>query len=210
MCGPIVLAYSLPLAEHPRGRQFTAHLSYNLGRVTTYSALGAVAGILGAAMGLVGKLAGVEHIVTIVAGCLMILAGLLMSGWVPRGHLTNIYTFRPASAVSKAVGKLMKSPTVGSKYSMGLVLGFLPCGLIYAALIKAAETASPVVGALTMFAFGLGTIGALLVLGLFSTTVSSWLRKYSNQLAAIGVTLMGVYLLYMGIKAGMRQPPMHH
>jgi sulfite exporter TauE/SafE len=104
----------------------------------------------------------------------------------------------------------MKSPTAGSKFSMGLLLGFLPCGLIYAALLKAAETASPLAGALTMLAFGLGTMGALLVLGLFSSTFSPWLRRYSNQLAAIGVTLMGVYLLYHGIKVSMRAPGMHH
>ncbi len=187
-----------------------AHLSYNLGRTATYTALGAAAGMAGRAMGLVGRLAGVEHIMTIVAGCLMILAGLLMSGWIPRGRLANIFAFRPASAISKAVGGLMKSPNVGSKFSMGLLLGFLPCGLIYAALLKAAETASPLAGALTMFAFGLGTMGALLVLGLFSSTFSPWLRRYSNQLAAIGVTLMGVYLLYHGIKVSMREPGMHH
>ena len=81
---------------------------------------------------------------------------------------------------------------------------------IYAALIKAAETSSPVSGALTMFAFGVGTMGALLVLGLFSSTASPWLRRYSNQLAAIGVTLMGAYLLYHGIKVSMRESSMHH
>ncbi len=210
MCGPIVLAYSLPLVSHPRGPQMVAHLSYNLGRTTTYTALGAAAGLAGQAMGLVGKLAGVEHIMTIVAGCLMILAGLLMSGWLPRGRLAAIFTFRPASAISQAVGRLMKSPTAGSKFSMGLLLGFLPCGLIYAALLKAAETASPLAGALTMFAFGLGTMGALLVLGLFSSTFSPWLRRHSNLLAAIGVTLMGVYLLYHGIKVSMRESQMHH
>lgn len=210
MCGPIVLAYSLPMVPHRRGQQMAAHLSYNMGRTATYTALGATAGLAGRAMGLLGKLAGAEHIMTIAAGILMILAGLLMSGWVPRGPFAGVFAFRPASAISKAVGGLMKSPTIGSKFSMGLLLGFLPCGLIYAALIKAAETASPLAGALTMFAFGIGTVGALVVLGFFSSTFSPWLRRYSNQLAAVGVTLIGVYLLYHGIKVSMRESSMHH
>ena len=210
MCGPIVLAYSLPLASHSRGRQMAAHLSYNFGRITTYALLGAVAGSLGAAVGLVGKLSGIEHVVTIVVGILMIFAGLLMSGWIPQGRLAGIFTFKPASKISGAIGRLMKSPTAKSKIFMGLLLGFLPCGLIYAALLKAIETASPWAGALTMFAFGVGTMGALLVVGLASTALGTWLRRHSNQLAAIGVTLMGVYLLYMGIKASMRTMPMHH
>jgi sulfite exporter TauE/SafE len=76
--------------------------------------------------------------------------------------------------------------------------------------MKAMETAAPLAGALTMFAFGVGTMGALVVLGFFSSSIGGWLRRWSNQLAALGVTLMGGYLLYRGILMSMRQMPMHH
>ncbi len=137
MCGPIVLSYSLPLASHSRGRQMAAHLAYNLGRITTYAALGAVAGSAGAAVGLMGRLAGIEHVAAMVAGSLMIVAGIFMSGLIPRGQLARLYSFRPASRIAKAIGRPMQSPTAASKFTMGLALGFLPCGLIYAALLKA-------------------------------------------------------------------------
>jgi sulfite exporter TauE/SafE len=210
MCGPIVLSYSLPLASHSRGRQMAAHLAYNLGRTTTYAALGAVAGSAGAAVGLMGRLAGIEHVAAMVAGSLMIVAGIFMSGLIPRGQLARLYSFRPASWIAKAIGRPMQSPTAASKFTMGLALGFLPCGLIYAALLKAMETAAPLAGAVTMFAFGLGTVGALLLMGAFSTTIGLWLRHRSNQLAALGVTLMGGFLLYRGIMASMHQAQMHH
>ena len=140
----------------------------------------------------------------------MIVAGILMSGWIPRGQLARIFSFRPASRIAKAIGRPMQSPTAGSKFSMGLLLGFLPCGLVYAALLKAVETAAPLAGAVTMFAFGLGTVGALLLMGAFSTTIGRWLGRRSNQLAAVGVTLMGGILLYRGIMASMHQAHMHH
>jgi sulfite exporter TauE/SafE len=207
MCGPIVLAYSLPIVTYSRRQQIIAHFSYNSGRIVTYGVLGAIAGLAG---GWLGKLAGVEHVVVIIAGSLMIVAGLLMSGLLPSGPLGAFYRFRPASFFTQKVGGLLKSPTLGSKFSTGILLGFLPCGLVYTALLKAMETGSLAGGILTMICFGVGTAWSLMLLGLFSSTVSVWLRKRANALAAIGVTLMGCFLVYRGIMASMHQSLVHH
>lgn len=207
MCGPIVLAYSLPIVTYSRRQQIIAHLSYNSGRIVTYGVLGAIAGFAGRS---IGKLAGVEHVVVIVAGSLMIMAGLLMSGLLPTGPLGAFNRFRPASFFTRNVGGLLKSPSVGSKFSTGILLGFLPCGLVYTALLKAMETGSMTGGILTMICFGVGTAWSLLLLGLFSSTVSVWLRNRANALAAIGVTLMGCFLVYRGITASMHQTLIHH
>lgn len=210
MCGPLVLSYSMPLVGFTRGRQIGAHLFYNIGRITTYSALGLVAGTAGAAAGTLGKLTGVEHIVTITAGAVMIAAGILMSGWIPLGKAYPLYAVKPAAFISKRVGSLLKSSDIKNKYLMGIILGFLPCGLVYTALIKAVESGDPISGAITMACFGLGTVWTLLLLGIFSSTISHWLRRRANALAAIGVTLMGVFLLYKGIAATIGQSHMHH
>ena len=77
MCGPIVLAYGLPLAK---GQRLRAHLSYHAGRVLTYMLLGALAGAAGGALGLLGRLAGLTTGARIFAGAAMILAGLLLAG----------------------------------------------------------------------------------------------------------------------------------
>lgn len=210
MCGPIVLSYSLPIVTYSRRQQIIAHLAYNSGRIVTYGLLGALAGLLGSAAGLLGKLAGVEHVVVIVAGSLMIIAGVLMSGLLPSGPLKAFYRFRPTSLFAQKVGGLLKSPTAGSKFSTGILLGFLPCGLVYTALLKAMETGNLTGGILTMICFGVGTTWSLVLLGLFSSTISPWLRRRANALAAIGVTLMGCFLVYRGIMASMHQALIHH
>ncbi|MBI2837768.1 MAG: sulfite exporter TauE/SafE family protein [Acidobacteria bacterium] len=194
MCGPIVVGYSLPLARQPRGRQVRAHLLYNLGRVTTYAVLGAVAGAVGGVAGFVSRLAGLRGATTIAAGALMIAAGLLMSGFIPVSRLTARLPFRPRIAA-----RFMQSPGVASKLALGLVLGLLPCGMVYAALLKAVETATPSGGAATMIAFGLGTTSTMVAMGMLSTALGWRLGRYAPRLAALAVTIMGVLLLWRGI-----------
>ena len=199
MCGPIVLSYSLPLGKAPRTTQGLAHLSYNLGRTITYAALGALAGVVG---GTIQNLSGYKNAATVLAGALMMIAGILMSGLFTKSDLIQVNAFRPGSLIARATGSVLKSTTPGSKLGLGLILGFLPCGLVYAALLKAAETADPAAGAITMFAFGTGTAGALVAMGLFSSTIGRWLGKWSNRIATVTVILMGAYLMYKGLGMG--------
>lgn len=205
MCGPIVLSYSLSLsangmpARRFRADLVLAHLAYNLGRVTTYTALGAVAGLLGGSIGLVGRLAGIQNVVAIVTGGLMVVAGLVMLGLVPPRIIQRIDPLNFTSSFFKQVGRRISSTTVASKFSLGAMLGFLPCGLIYVALLKAIETATPVAGALTMLAFGLGTTSALMLVGFASSVITVRLGSWGSRVAAVGVTLLGVVLLWRGV-----------
>src|SRR5437868_10478564 len=77
MCGILVISYSLPLSKISRMTQVFAHLSYNFGRILTYTMLGTVAGFIGGTIGFVGSLAGIENAAAIIGGCLMIVAGFL-------------------------------------------------------------------------------------------------------------------------------------
>jgi sulfite exporter TauE/SafE len=212
MCGPIVLSYSAALGESFRKTASAGvsavrsllwnHLAYNAGRILTYTALGAVAGVAGGTLGFMGRLAGFSHTLAIVSGGLMILVGLSMLGIIP-SRLLGSTLLRIPSAFLRRIGKLLSSPGSGSRFLLGLGLGFLPCGLIYAALFKAMATASPVAGAATMFAFGLGTAGSLLALGLFSSAIRMRFNRWGSQLAAAGVTLMGFLLVWRGTMSGM-------
>lgn len=193
MCGPIVLAYSMGGRGTPLG-----HLGYNAGRIATYSLLGAAAGAAGHAMGFVGKLAGIQQTAFIVSGVLMVIAGLVMSGFAPNQSLIQI---KGASLVSRAIGQLMMSRGVSRKIALGLIMGFLPCGLLYAALLKAASTGSATAGAASMAAFGLGTAGTLLALGIFSSTIAARMGRWSNALASFSVMAMGVVLVWRGLIA---------
>lgn len=96
----------------------------------------------------------------------------------------------------------MASPAVSSKFLLGLLLGFLPCGLIYAALMKAIGTASALNGALTMMAFGLGTSVALVAIGIGSSAATRRIARWGTTVSAVTVLLMGLVLIGRGALAG--------
>jgi len=203
MCGPLVLAYSLG-----SGGGVRSHVFYNLGRITTYSLLGATAAVVGNMVGMVGKLAGIEQAAALVAGGLMLIAGCLTAGFIPNSGLVQIGGV--SSFFSKTVGRLITSPYPGSKLALGALLGFLPCGLVYAALLKAMAAETPVAGALTMALFGLGTSTALLAIGIFSSVIGARLGRWSNSIAAASMLVMSAFLLWHGLKPVTTGPPCHH
>jgi sulfite exporter TauE/SafE len=196
MCGPIVLSYSMAGRSSPAG-----HICYNGGRIATYSLLGAIAGSAGGAMGLLGRFAGVQQAASILAGVLMLLAGVFLSGAVPARSLVQIDRIGLSRLYSRTAGKLMMSPSPAAKLTLGLALGFLPCGLLYAALLKAMATGSALSGALSMAAFGIGTAGSLLAIGLFSSTITLRLGRWSGVLSAASVAAMGAFLIWRGLAA---------
>jgi sulfite exporter TauE/SafE len=182
MCGPIVLVI---------GPSRRAQLAYHGGRILTYSALGALAGAAGGALGVVGRMAGLASGARIVSGVAMILAGLLMIGFVRKPALIQIKSPR----FTRAAGRLLTAPR--GKFAVGLVLGFLPCGLIYAALLKALDAATALSGAATMAAFGLGTAAALLAVGFAASFAGPWI----NRVAPFTVMLAGALLLWRALTA---------
>lgn len=188
MCGPIVL--SLNLTD---GGGAGNNLAYNAGRVLTYGSLGAIAGFAGGGAGSLGRMAGIEDISAIGSGILMLIAGLIMFGALRRPALVQIGPVRRA-------GKLLRRPGLPAKFGVGTLLGFLPCGLVYAALLKSLAAGSAFAGAMNMLAFGLGTAVPLLALGVFSSTVLKWFGRHSAPLAASGVMLLGASLLWRGLK----------
>ncbi|HXJ37785.1 MAG TPA: sulfite exporter TauE/SafE family protein, partial [Bryobacteraceae bacterium] len=86
-----------------------------------------------------------------------------------------------------------------ARLAAGLLLGCLPCGLLYAALLRSAAAASPLQSSLSMAAFGLGTAGPLLGLGLFSATINRRFGVGGPRLAAACVSVMGALLIWRGV-----------
>ena len=206
MCGPIVLSYSLPLTGSRRALAF-AHLSYNLGRLTTYSLLGALAGAAGGGLGLAGRLAGIAHGGRIAAGLAMIAAGIYLSGMVRPSRLIRIDSPGAGARLARLGKRFMLSVRPSSKFRLGLVFGFLPCGLVYAALLKAVDTSSALGGALTMLSFGTSTSLALGATGLASNAFGWRLGRWSNRLAGASIMFAGALLIWMGVAPGAS---MHH
>lgn len=202
MCGPIVLSYSVALNQAKprlRGALVAGHFAYNLGRILTYSALGAVAGLAGKTVGVIGHLAGVGSALAIVGGVLMLIAGVVMFGVFPAAQAAGGKLFRVTSGFLRPLSKLISSASIGNRFLLGLALGLLPCGLIYAALLRALATGSALWGAATMAAFGAGTASALLAVGIFSSAIRSQFNRWGTQLAAVSVVVMGALLIVRGV-----------
>jgi uncharacterized protein len=197
MCGPIVLSYSLG----GRGGA-VSHVLYNTGRICTYALLGAAAGAAGNAVGLLGSLAGLERTAALVAGTLLILTGILMSGVLPKSGLVRIEKLGLPRLFSRTIGRLLTSPLPGTRFALGLVLGFLPCGLLYAAVLQSVAAGSALDGALSMAAFGLGTSLSLFAIGFFSAAIGARLGRWNVALVSASVILMGAFLLYRGVMPG--------
>jgi len=197
MCGGIVLAYST-IKIDPRSSKVSqsfAHLLYSLGRVFTYSILGAMFGALG---GVITFSNNANGALLIFAGVAMILAGLSLMGKIK--FLTLIeHSFSSSSLYKNAFKKVLNSKSNLSFFVLGMLNGLLPCGFVYFFAITAASTASPLYGALVMAIFGLSTIPAMFGLGFLATLTSATsFRNMMMSLASIAVILYGAYTIYNG------------
>jgi sulfite exporter TauE/SafE len=197
MCGPIVLSYSVATQGPPRTLMWS-HACYNAGRIFTYALLGAVAGTAGNAVSLAGRVAGIEKAAMVLAGVLMLAGGAWM---LATGSLVRFGERAISGRLFTGAARLLSSPHPSSKLILGMILGFLPCGLLWAALLKSAGAASALWGAATMVMFGLGTTGALAALGAFSSLVGVKLRRQANVLAAVCILIVGGLLVWRGLMA---------
>ena len=164
MCGGIVGAISLGMPGE-QGTRWPMLLAYNLGRIASYTLAGAIAGGLGFFFSGLLPVQQAQQILLGVAGIFMILLGLYLGGWwnllsyVERagGHLwTKI----------EPLGRgLLPVRRVRQGLALGMLWGWLPCGLVYSVLIWAVSAGGAGEGALLMFAFGLGTLPNLLAMG---------------------------------------------
>lgn len=207
MCGPVVAVYSLNL----KGRSIAPHLLFNLGRITTYGMLGALAGLTGSFIGVMEPLERFQHIVLFIVGAAMVVAGLAVAGWLnflfPLSALLRFsgYFISHLNRIVRFIG------SAGSKsacFPMGLVLGFMPCGLLYTALIAAAgagmaagdQVKGLLSGMLLLLLFGIGTFPAMLLVGQVVTIKGEWLRSRLYKGSAIAMIAAGFILLYRALK----------
>lgn len=204
MCGPIVVSFSLNLKGK---RILLSQLLYNGGRITTYTILGGLMGLTGSLTEIASRISAFQRVVVILAGIIIIIMALSMSGWIPMGRIFGDY-YNPQGIISRGFKKMAgtKSPLV--YYPIGLLLGLLPCGPVYAALIAAAGSGMEathsvqglLIGAGLMFGFGIGTVPALLIVGKLAG--SGWLksRKIIYEIGAVLLIVVGIYYVIKGLR----------
>ncbi|MHB8111600.1 MAG: sulfite exporter TauE/SafE family protein [Syntrophorhabdaceae bacterium] len=201
MCGPLVLAYSLNLATPTGpGRRIVStgtihHLAFHMGRVTTYGILGVTVALIAGTAGFAPYFKGARSILTLTAGLAMFFLGIMLLR-IPRIKLFSLSLSGPGVHTFR----LINSRSIGSKYLLGISVGFLPCMLPWAMLMKASAAQNVFHGFLTMVLFGLGTIPILFFTGFFTSLLSFRLRLLGERLAAVSVIIMGVLLIFKGLK----------
>ena len=197
MCGGIVACYAVQRGSGQVLGGLPGHLSYNGGRLLSYAFLGGVAGMAGRAL---GSLHAIGPWFSILAGVFLFLIGLVTLGvipgwdiqepggdsWIRRLHL-------------QSVAGLLRERTSESAFYVGLLTPLLPCGMLYAMVLKAAQTGAATSGALTMLAFGAGTVPALFLTGIATNYLSVRFRLYATRIASLIVVVMGVLLIVRGI-----------
>lgn len=151
MCGPI--AFLLPVDHHNQVKKLGQIFLYHIGRIVAYSFIGLLFGLIGKSLNLFGM----QQQLSIIIGILM-----LVVIFVPQ-NVFNKYNFskpifRVIAKVKSALGAELKKKTPDTFLTIGLLNGFLPCGLVYVAVFGAIATGSALQGSLYMAMFGLGTI----------------------------------------------------
>lgn len=209
MCGPLILAYSLNtrgLRKPTAGMdglvfqgEFLHHLAFHAGRLLTYGLLGALGGLLFHEAIFDTLLVHLGPIMPALAGALMVFLGLILLRALP---MPRLLSFPPGGGSGKGlIAHLLESQNGTSKVFLGMAVGFLPCGLSWAMVVKAAATQNLLGGFLTMLAFGLGTVPALFLPGLSASIVTVRLRMVGEKLAALSIIVMGLMLFYKGARS---------
>lgn len=204
MCGGLTVALSSGCEP---ARQATLSLAYQLFRVCSYAILGGIAGALGDVMSRWTDL----PILMIAASVLLIMMGLYLMG---RWSLLTV--------LEKQGGKLWKYVVpVQKKFlpirnfsqaaSIGLLWGLLPCGLVYSALAVSAASGSAINGVVTMLAFGLGTLPALYITGVFAKQLLQWFKKpWLRTSIGIIFIIWGSYQMYTTLAPASETGSHHH
>jgi len=184
MCGGIVSLLVSNTTKKSHLERVLILLTYNLGRITSYSLAGAIMGGLSALLVHWFPLQFIIQLLTLMAGVFMILLGLYLTQWWQ--ILTSIERLGRIiwSQIEPYAQKLMPVQNSSQAFIAGMLWGWLPCGLVYAVLASAVASASVLKGALIMFAFGLGTLPALLLMGTFIGAIAHLAQNHRIRLVS--------------------------
>jgi uncharacterized protein len=192
MCGPLALA--LPVTGNRPAAYAAGRLSYNAGRVITYAAIGVVFGLAGKTL----LFAGLQRWLSIGVGVLL-LVGFFASR---RLSLTKPITVLVAW-LKHNIGWLLRRPGMGAMLALGVLNGFLPCGLVYVAAAGAATTADAAQGAAYMTVFGLGTVPMMFGVAMSGRLVPISWRAKLPRLIPFAVCLVATLLILRGMSLGI-------
>ncbi|KMQ63339.1 cytochrome C biogenesis protein [Chryseobacterium sp. BLS98] len=196
MCGPIAL--SMGLTKKQATNFYIQNLTYQFGRIVTYSLLGAILGIVGEGF----EMAGFQQYLTIIAGILLIIMALFSFGgkdFASRIPFLSKFLF----SVKSNLGRLLQKADYRSRFTTGLLNGFLPCGMVYMALTASLAAGGVWQGASYMALFGLGTLPFMFAVVLAGNLMNQAFRIRILKAVPVIMIILGGLFILRGLELGI-------
>lgn len=192
MCGPI--AMMLPVDHKNPSKKAIQILTYHLGRLTAYATLGLLFGLIGKGL----YLAGMQQRMSIVVGIMMILLVLIPERVFAKYNFSRPI-YKLISSIKSNLGNQFKRKTPDALFTIGLLNGFLPCGLVYAALFGAIAMQNALLGVSYMLLYGLGTIPLMSAVVYISNFLSVPIRSKLQKIIPIVTIVIGLLFIFRGL-----------
>jgi sulfite exporter TauE/SafE len=196
MCGPI--AMMLPVDHQNEAKKVTQLITYHLGRLTAYAAIGLIFGLLGRGF----FLAGLQQKMSIFIGLAMIAAVLIPERIFSKYNFSKP-VYEVISNLKSTLGKQFKNKSYKSLFTIGLLNGFLPCGMVYVALFGAIAMQSAGFGVLYMLLFGLGTIPLMSIVVYMHSLLKLPFRNKIQKTIPYVAVVIGVLFILRGLGLGI-------
>ncbi|QBN18257.1 sulfite exporter TauE/SafE family protein [Flavobacterium nackdongense] len=196
MCGPI--AMMLPVERNNQAKKAAQILTYHLGRLSAYASIGLVFGLVGRGL----YLAGFQQKMSIFIGIAMILVVLLPERAFAKYNFSKP-VFRFISKIKSRLGSQFKNRSYKSLFIIGLLNGFLPCGMVYVALFGAIAMQNELFGVLYMILFGLGTIPMMSSVVYLNVLLSVSVRNKIQKIIPIFAVIIGILFIFRGLGLGI-------
>ena len=197
MCGGIAgaLTQAIPPERRGRSRVVLMHVCFSVGRVGSYALAGGIAGSVGLVLGKLLGSAG-PIVFRCAAGLLMVALGLHVAGWWLGLRRLEEQGARLWGRLAPVLARLRPAESLPRALGLGALWGWLPCGLVYGALASAMSRGDGPSGALSMLAFGLGTMPALVATGTLARELPRLVRApQTRRTAGILILLFGLWTL---------------
>lgn len=189
MCGPIALM--LPVDRKNEAKRVLQTFLYHIGRLTAYATLGLLFGLLGKGF----QLAGFQQQVSILVGISIIIITLVPEKIFMKYNFSKP-VYKIISKVKSTLGQQFKRKSLDSFFTIGLLNGFLPCGLVYAALFGAIAMQSATLGVAYMVLYGLGTVPMMSAVVLLSNLITqTWRHKMQQAIPVIAIIIGSLFII---------------
>jgi uncharacterized protein len=194
MCGPLIGIACGPCRRGHERSWLAQSLAYNAGRITSYVTAGALAASLGAAGLALRGVPGTQHAVLAVMSVSLLLMAAYVAGVTPFVRAVERVGALAWRHIGPRARRFLPVDTPARAFGLGLVFGWLPCGLVYVTLVAALATADPWQGGVIMAAFGLGTLPNVLAISAWFKAISAAAKKPAARvLIALVIAAMGIF-----------------